>query len=154
MPDPSATPMKSSEALAFLGVEPDLLSAEEWNFLDENGYLLQDGILSDDELLYLRKRLDGLAEIEGENAGSELHREEGTVRLANLLDKDPLFEKFITTPPRAGRYHPCDRHRNTTLIAFEPGRFARWPRPAAAAHRLARSRLARGLFCLQCGLVD
>jgi len=98
MPDPSATPMKSSEALAFLGVEPDLLSAEERNFLDENGYLLLDGILSDDELLYLRKRLDGLAEIEGENAGSELHREEGTVRLANLLDKDLLFEKFITTP--------------------------------------------------------
>ena len=98
MPDPSATPMKSSEALAFLGVEPDLLSADERNFLDESGYLLLDGILSDDELLYLRKRLDELAEIEGENAGSELHREEGTVRLANLLDKDPLFEKFITTP--------------------------------------------------------
>ena len=98
MPDPSATPMKSSEALALLGVGPDLLSADERNFLDESGYLLLDGILSDDELIYLRKRLDELAEIEGENAGSELHREEGTVRLANLLDKDLLFEKFITTP--------------------------------------------------------
>jgi len=98
MSDSSDTPMKTSEALALLGVEPDLLSVDERSFLDENGYLLLDGILSEDELVYLRKRLDELAEIEGENAGSELHQEEGTVRLANLLDKDPLFEKFITTP--------------------------------------------------------
>ena len=73
--DLSDTPMKSSKALALNGVGPDLLSADEWNFLDENGYLLLDGILRDDELIYLRKRLEELAEIEGENAGSELHRE-------------------------------------------------------------------------------
>ena len=98
MSDLSDTRMTSSDALTLLGVASDLLSVDERNFLDENGYLLLDGILNEDELTYLRKRLDKLAKIEGENAGSELHQEEGTVRLANLLDKDPLFEKFITTP--------------------------------------------------------
>ena len=95
---PFYTPMTSIEALQSLEVHPDLLSAGQRSFLDENGYLPLDGILTEDEVAYLRNRLDELAEIEGDNAGSELHREEGTVRLANLLDKDPLFEKFITTP--------------------------------------------------------
>lgn len=90
--------MTSSEALQSLGVHSGLLSANERSFLDENGYLLLDGVLTEDEVEYLRHRLDELAEIEGDAAGNELHREEGTVRLANLLDKDPLFEKFITTP--------------------------------------------------------
>ena len=90
--------MTSSAALESLAVYPDLLSVEERNFLDENGYLLLDSILTEDEVVYMRKRLDELAAIEGDNAGSELHQEEGTVRLANLLDKDLLFEKFITTP--------------------------------------------------------
>ena len=82
------TPMTSTEALESLDVHPALLSADECGFLDAKGYLLLEGILTQDEL----------AAIEGDDAGSELHREEGTVRLANLLDKDPLFEKFITTP--------------------------------------------------------
>jgi|GEM_PF-1929049 hypothetical protein len=90
--------MTSSEALQSLKVHPDLLSADQYNFLDENGYLALEGILTEDEVAYLRNRLDELAAMEGDDAGSELHKEEGTVRLANLLDKDPLFEKFITTP--------------------------------------------------------
>ena len=43
-----------------------------------------------------RIRLEELAEKEGEEAGKEVHQEEGTTRLANLIDKDPLFEKCVT----------------------------------------------------------
>ena len=35
---------------------------------------------------------------EGEGAGTEVHQEEGTWRLSNLIDKDPMFEKVITEP--------------------------------------------------------
>ena len=90
--------MTSSEALQSLAVHPDLISTDERRFLDENGYLPLDNILTEGEVTYLRDRLDKIAESEGAAAGSELHTEEGTVRLGNLLDKDPLFEKFITTP--------------------------------------------------------
>ena len=90
--------MTSSEALQSLAVHPDLISADERRFLDENGYLPLHNILTKGEVTYLRDRLDKIAESEGAAAGSELHTEEGTVRLGNLLDKDPLFEKFITTP--------------------------------------------------------
>ena len=79
-------------------MHPELLSGEEKEFLDENGYLPLEGVLSDGEVKCIRKRLDKLAKLEGENAGSELHQEEGTVRLANLIDKGAIFEKFIATP--------------------------------------------------------
>lgn len=90
--------MTSHQALESLGVTPDLLTDEERTFLDEQGYLPLGRILTDDEVVAIRDRLDELGEIEGEDAGQELHQEPGTVRLANLLEKDPVFEKFITTP--------------------------------------------------------
>ena len=80
------TPMTSTAALESLDVHPALLSAEESGLLDAKGYLLLEDILTQDEVAYLRHRLDELAASEGDSAGSELHREEGTVRLANLLD--------------------------------------------------------------------
>jgi ectoine hydroxylase-related dioxygenase (phytanoyl-CoA dioxygenase family) len=90
--------MTSSEALESLDATPDLLSDDERKFLDEQGYLPLGRILTDEETGYARERIDELGRIEGENAGQELHKEVGTVRLANLLEKDPAFEKFVTTP--------------------------------------------------------
>ena len=73
--------MTSSEALQSLAVHPDLISTDERRFLDENGYLPLDNVLTKGEVTYLRDRLDKIAESEGDAAGSELHTEEGTVRL-------------------------------------------------------------------------
>jgi ectoine hydroxylase-related dioxygenase (phytanoyl-CoA dioxygenase family) len=90
--------MTSPEALQSLGVHAGLLTDDERKFLDEQGYLPLGPILTDEETTYARDRLDELARIEGKDAGRELHQEPGAVRLANLLEKDPIFEKLVTTP--------------------------------------------------------
>ena len=77
--------MISSEVLQSLGIHLGLLSIDERSFLDESGYLFLNGILTEDEVMYLRYRLDELAEIEGNAAGSAPHQEEGTVQLNCLI---------------------------------------------------------------------
>lgn len=90
--------MTSPEALQSLGVASDQLTDDERAFLDVQGYLPLGQILAADEVVTIRNRLDELGETEGEDAGRELHTEDGTVRVANLLDKDAIFERFITHP--------------------------------------------------------
>lgn len=90
--------MEMEEALTALGVTDDLLSIEEKRFLDEQGYLPLTGILNDDQVAALRARFDELVEAEGEAAGTEVHQEEGTNRLSNLVDKGDVFEICFTQP--------------------------------------------------------
>ena len=86
------------EALESLGVHEGVLTAEQKEFLDEQGYLPLPGVLTTAEAAAWRRRLQELAAEEGERAGLEVHQEEGTVRLSNLIDKDPVFEKCVTEP--------------------------------------------------------
>ena len=88
--------MEIREALASLGVHDGVLSTEEKTFLDEQGYLPLAEVLTPAEVAAFVARLEELAGKEGEEAGKEVHQEEGTTRLANLIDKDPLFEKCVT----------------------------------------------------------
>jgi ectoine hydroxylase-related dioxygenase (phytanoyl-CoA dioxygenase family) len=90
--------MEMQEALQGLGVDEDSLSAEERKFLDEHGYLPLPNLLSADQVNDLNRRLAELAAAEGERAGLEAHQEPGTIRLANLVDKDPRFEICFTHP--------------------------------------------------------
>ena len=46
----------------------------------------------------LRARVEELFEIEGQNAGWEFRQEEGTRRLANLVDKGELFREIVAMP--------------------------------------------------------
>jgi len=90
--------MTMEEALVELGVSDDLLCEDERAFLDKNGYLPIPGLLSDAEVVALRKRFDELVEEEGKNAGKEVHQEEGANRLADLVNKGKEFEVCFTHP--------------------------------------------------------
>ena len=85
-------------ALHTLGVRAYALSAEEKESLDENGYLPLPGILTPQQVQAFRARLQELEEAEGEDAGNEVHQEAGTARLANLVNKDPIFDLCWTHP--------------------------------------------------------
>ena len=89
---------KMEQALSDLGVTSDLLTEDEIKFLDEQGYLIIRDVLSPDQVQAISERLDELAKLEGEDAGKEVHQEDGTDRLSNLIDKDPMFEICITHP--------------------------------------------------------
>ena len=51
-------------------------------------------------LIALKSRFDKLVAPEGAQAGIEVSQEGGSDRLANLVDKDPLFDRCWTYPPQ------------------------------------------------------
>jgi len=89
-----------------LGVTHQTLSNDEKAFLAERGYLNLGKLLSSVQLVAVRDKVDQLMRQEGEQAGAELAeskyirhpKEEGAERLADLVNKDPLFDQFYTHP--------------------------------------------------------
>ena len=90
--------MNSREALTVLGVTEQTLSQEEKDKLDRDGYLPLPNILSAEQIARITKRTDELSAIEGADAGKEVHQEAGTIRLSDLVNKDPIFEICFTHP--------------------------------------------------------
>ncbi len=90
--------MDMQTVLSTFGVTETTLSDEEIQQLDERGYLPLPAAITPDELGAIRDRVQELMTEEGEDAGGEVGQEKGAVRLANLVDKDPLFETCFTHP--------------------------------------------------------
>jgi ectoine hydroxylase-related dioxygenase (phytanoyl-CoA dioxygenase family) len=86
------------QALSALGVSPSLLSQAEMAMLDEQGYLPLPNLLTPGQVASLARRFDELVSEEGDQAGLEAHQEQGTDRLADLVDKDPLFDLCWNNP--------------------------------------------------------
>ena len=66
--------------------------------LAQDGYCILPGLIDEAWRLALLARLDGLIAEEGPRAGLEVHQEVGTNRLANLVDKGPVFDPLWTHP--------------------------------------------------------
>lgn len=84
--------------LADLGVGEDTLSEAEKRSLDEQGYAVLKEMFTLAQAATFRLRLEELAAQEGEEAGKEAHQEKGVIRLADLINKDPMFEYCFTHP--------------------------------------------------------
>jgi ectoine hydroxylase-related dioxygenase (phytanoyl-CoA dioxygenase family) len=90
--------MDMATALAGLGVTADSIDDSTRERLDRDGYAPLPGMLSETQLAAIRSRLDGLLALEGDKAGLEVHREAGTDRLSDLVNKDPMFDVCFTSP--------------------------------------------------------
>ncbi|RKN83319.1 phytanoyl-CoA dioxygenase family protein [Ulvibacterium marinum] len=83
-----------------------MLTKQEIDFLDNNGYLNLGQLLIPEQVIQINDRLAELLQLEGDNAGSELGKskyirhpkEEGTDRLADLVNKGSVFDIFYTHP--------------------------------------------------------
>lgn len=64
--------------------------------LDEQGWVRLDGFIAPDRRRRITERIDALFAEEGDAAGSEFRQEPGARRLANLVDKGPVFVECIT----------------------------------------------------------
>ena len=93
VPDPEIV-----QLLGSFGARPELLSDAERQALDEQGFLALPGLLDPASVEAVVRRFDELVETEGDQAGLEAHQEAGTDRLANLADKDPLFDLIWNNP--------------------------------------------------------
>ena len=90
--------MNMDQALHEFGVRDDTLSSAEKHFLDVNGYLPLEDILTQEQIANIIRRLDELAALEKEDAGKELHQEGGTIRVSNLVNKGAMFEVGFSHP--------------------------------------------------------
>ncbi len=83
-----------------------MLTKEEIECLDTNGYLGLGQLLTAQEVEQVNERIAELMRSEGENAGAELKdskyirhpKEEGADRLADLVNKGKVFDVFYTHP--------------------------------------------------------
>jgi hypothetical protein len=75
-----------------------MLPDEDRRQLRERGYLTLPGAILPPLRAAVLERLEALYAAEGERAGSEFKQEPGARRLANLVDKDPLFAECIIQP--------------------------------------------------------
>ena len=75
-----------------------MLTDQQRQDLDTAGYVVLERFLSPEMLAQVRDRVEELYTQEGENAGSEFRKELGARRLANLVDKGPIFERLVATP--------------------------------------------------------
>ncbi|HEX4290187.1 MAG TPA: phytanoyl-CoA dioxygenase family protein [Trebonia sp.] len=90
--------MDMATALSQLGVTERTLDQTTRERLDRDGYAPLPGVLTDAQLSQARARVAELAAAEGDAAGREVHQEAGTDRLADLVNKDPVFEVCFTDP--------------------------------------------------------
>lgn len=91
-------PMDMATALASLGVTAESIDDSTRERLDRDGYAPLPGVLSRAQLAAIRSRLAELLALEGSKAGLEVHQEAGTDRLADLVNKDPVFDVCFTNP--------------------------------------------------------
>src|SRR6266699_3245262 len=90
--------MDMATALAELGVTEATLDADTSERLDRDGYAPLPGVLSAGQLMAIRARLAELLAAEGDQAGIEVHQEAGADRLADLVNKGPMFQACFTDP--------------------------------------------------------
>jgi ectoine hydroxylase-related dioxygenase (phytanoyl-CoA dioxygenase family) len=92
------TALDSRSALAALGASEDLLTDTQRRSLDDDGYVVMPSVLTRDQVDALARRFDELVKEEGQQAGIEVHQEEGADRLSDLVNKDALFDLVWTNP--------------------------------------------------------
>src|ERR1700748_475684 len=90
--------MDMASALVGLGATADSIDDSVRERRDRDGYALLRGMLSRAQLAAIRSRLAELLAAEGDKAGLEVHQEAGTDRLADLVNKDPVFDVCFTSP--------------------------------------------------------
>jgi ectoine hydroxylase-related dioxygenase (phytanoyl-CoA dioxygenase family) len=88
--------MDMATALAELGATGTSIDAETRDRLDRDGYAPLPGVLSAAQLTAIGTRLAELLAAEGDQAGIEVHREAGTDRLADLINKGAMFDPCFT----------------------------------------------------------
>ena len=75
-----------------------MISTKQWDFFEENGYLIVAHVLSEKRLNVLREALEKRYILEGDLAGSEGANIQGVRRLCNLFGKGRVFEALATEP--------------------------------------------------------
>ncbi|HEV8246652.1 MAG TPA: phytanoyl-CoA dioxygenase family protein [Polyangiaceae bacterium] len=107
-----------------LGVREGMLPDTVRTSLDQDGYAVLPNLIPQGHLQALRAAFDELSAIEGASGGQEVHTEQGTQRLSNLVDKSAAFDVVYRDPVvLAAVFHVLERpFKLSSLNAREPMR--------------------------------
>jgi ectoine hydroxylase-related dioxygenase (phytanoyl-CoA dioxygenase family) len=107
------------------------MTDEQKTQLDETGFVLLLGFMSDSLLAELRAELDRVYADEGDRAGSEFKMEPETKRLANLADKGEVFRRIIAMPEILDyvRHVIGDEFKLSSLNGRAPNPNSDWVQP-------------------------
>ncbi|NKB69087.1 MAG: hypothetical protein GKR89_18620 [Candidatus Latescibacteria bacterium] len=76
----------------------ETITAQQWDFFQEHGYLIVENVLSAQRLEIVRKTLEKRYTMEGAQAGSEGSDIQGVRRLCNLFGKGQPLEELAIEP--------------------------------------------------------
>lgn len=115
--------MNTAEALKQLGIADDTLSAQQIRTFEELGFLVLPDVFSAADVEDMRSEVDRLQQIEGEYGGHEVHIEPGAMRLSNLFNKSPAFDRCLRCAPTlAAAHHLLGEIRVYSLNARNPAK--------------------------------
>lgn len=80
------------------GFVPQPLTAAQCSALDTNGFTILKEVIAPDWLAELRRAFDAIFAREGDQAGAEVAQMEGVRRLADLVNKGPVFDPVYLQP--------------------------------------------------------
>jgi ectoine hydroxylase-related dioxygenase (phytanoyl-CoA dioxygenase family) len=90
--------LDTAAVLADFGATRSTLTQAQTDQLDQQGYLPLPGALDAATVEALNTRFDEIVALEADRAGIEVSQEKGADRLANLVDKDRLFDRCWNHP--------------------------------------------------------
>jgi len=122
-----STPAPADSSTAYFAeLAVPALALAQRQALDDQGFVVLPGVIDAAWLEALRTRVDAQVASEGAAAGHEVHQEPGTIRLADLVNKDQVFDRVWSHPLLVA----CVRH-----MLGRPGKLsslnAREARPGA-----------------------
>lgn len=97
--------MNTAQALERLSVPKDFLTQEQIDAFDEQGFVIFPNWFSAQEVEEMRREVDRLQAIEGQYGGHEVHIEPGAMRLSNLFNKSPAFDRCLQCAPTLSLAH-------------------------------------------------
>ncbi len=90
--------MYTKQALRELGISGSLSEADRRS-LDEDGFFIAEGVLTDDQCAAMAAAFDKLAAVEGDQGGHEVHIEPNAQRVSNIFSKTDAFDACLAIAP-------------------------------------------------------
>jgi ectoine hydroxylase-related dioxygenase (phytanoyl-CoA dioxygenase family) len=113
----------TEEALRAIGATPDVLTQEEYDHLDAQGFLILRDVVDEEWLAGIRRRIAELLEIEGADAGREVPKQEGVDMLGDLFSKGEVFLRMLREPRvLAAAAHALEQDIKVAAINFRAAR--------------------------------
>ena len=84
--------MYTKQALRELGMTGDVLSAGQLRALDEDGFIIVEGVYAPADCRRMAEEFDRLHALEGERGGHEVHVEPGAPRVSNIFNKTDVYD--------------------------------------------------------------